>query len=198
MKFIAFSTSVLLALCLPVLNCNAQTEAEVIKTVHDTLKDSPAGGLVKNKDAAILVFYRKSNKLLWLKNKDVDTYELITAKTIAPEETDDNKIGGPTPVGEYLIGQRYQNATHKIDWYRLYPRKEDNSGYYKYKEKTKKNRNEMGLHPGKVSLGCATVFAAKKPYDKEATWAPVRDHVDAGKLRYNKDDFSGYLIVVDK
>ncbi|CAH3018633.1 unnamed protein product, partial [Porites evermanni] len=52
-------------------------------------------------------------------------------------ERNDRRYGGPTPRGEYLIGNRYTNPRYNIDWYNLYPKKEDNSGYYGYTQRTK-------------------------------------------------------------
>ena len=80
-----------------------------------------------------------------------------TCPTQPPKERRDDRFGGPTPRGEYLIGKWKIHKRHGIDWYNLYPKKEDNSGYYPYRQPTRKGRSVMGLHPGKMSLGCVTV-----------------------------------------
>jgi hypothetical protein len=121
----------------------------------------------------------------------------VSVDIVLPRETDDRKQGGPTPVGEYLIGRRIQHPTHKIDWYQLYPRMEDKWGYYGYTERSKTGRFAMGLHPGSVSLGCVTVKSTDTPYDKSEIWRSVQKKLDASMLT-TKGAFTGFLYVVDK
>ena len=118
----------------------------------------------------------------------------VTCPTQPPKEARDDKQGGPTPLGEYLIGNRYKHRRHNIDWYNLYPKKEDNSGYYGYTQPTKKGRFAMGLHPGKVSLGCVTVKAPT--YDNDPCWQKIRKVIDAGNMNYRGSTYSGFLYVV--
>ena len=171
----------------------AQTLDEFNDAVKKHSDKSPAGGPSKNADAAVLVLFRKSHKLCWIADR-----KLVCVEIKPTDETDDTKQGGPTPFGEYLIGMRFKHDDHKIDWYKLYPRIEDNSGYYGYTAKTKTGRFAMGLHPGSVSLGCVTVKSSDTPYDKSDIWKTVRDKLDASKLKYKSDDFTGFLYVEDK
>lgn len=110
-----------------------------------------------------------------------------------PEERRDDHFGGPTPRGEYLIGKRYKHPKHRIDWYRLYPKKENNSGYYRYTQPTRKGRSVMGLHPGLVSLGCVTVRAPT--YNSDACWQRIRSVIDLGNMTYRRSSYSGFLYV---
>jgi hypothetical protein len=167
--------------------------AEFNAVVTKYSANSPAGGPTKNQDAVVFVFLRVSKKLCWVAGGKVDSVEIQPTN-----ETDDTKQGGPTPVGEYLIGKRFTHEKHKIDWYKLYPRIEDNSGFYGYTAKTKAGRSAMGLHPGAVSLGCVTVKSSENPYDKAEAWKLVRMKLDSSKLKYKSDDFSGLLYVDDK
>src|SRR5262245_841082 len=130
----------------------AQSLTEFNAVVAKYSAKSPAGGPKANPTAAVFVFFRKSKKLCW-----VDGGKLMSVEIVPTREPDDKKQGGPTPAGEYLIGKRIKHAKHLIDWYKLYPRIEDNSGYYGYTAKTKTGRFAMGLHPGSVSLGCVTI-----------------------------------------
>ena len=111
----------------------------------------------------------------------------MTCTTQPPTETRDDQFGGPTPRGEYLIGKRYTHPQKEIDWYNLYPKKEDNSGYYDYRQRTQKGRNTMGLHPGTVSLGCVTV--------KQTCWLKIRSVIDSGSMQYRGSGYSGFLYV---
>jgi hypothetical protein len=171
----------------------AQTLVDFNAVVEKLSANSPAGGPNSNPAAAVFVFFRKSKKLCWVADGKVVSVAIVPTK-----ELDDTKAGGPTPVGEYLIGRRFKHDKHKIDWYRLYPRIENNSGYYGYTAKTKTGRFAMGLHPGAVSLGCVTVRSTKVPYDRSDVWNSVRQELDSSNLRYKNDGFSGFLYVVDK
>jgi len=190
------ATLAMFAVCgitLPVPAGKAQTLDEFNAVVDKLSAKSPAGGPKGNPKAAVFVFIRTSKKLCWVADGKV-----VSADIVPPRETNDTKEGGPTPVGEYLIGTRYTHDKHKIDWYKLYLRIEDDSGYYGYTAKTKTGRFAMGLHPGSVSLGCVTVKSADNPYDKSEIWRAVRNKLDSSKLTYKNDDFSGLLYVVDK
>ena len=107
-------------------------------------------------------------------------------------EPSDDKYGGPTPRGEYLIGERYTHSPG-LDWYNLYPEKEDNSGYYGYAQPTQKGRSNMGLHPGIGSLGCVTVKAPL--YNNDRCWKKIRKVIDSGSMRYRGSGYSGFLYV---
>ena len=117
----------------------------------------------------------------------------MTCVTQPPAQTDDTKYGGPTPLGEYLIGKRYTNPSYGIDWYNLYPKKEDNSGYYRYTQPTQTGRYAMGLHPGTISEGCVTVKAPL--YNDDPCWKKIRKVVDSGTMWYRGWDYSGFLYV---
>ena len=117
----------------------------------------------------------------------------MTCPTQPTAETRDDQDGGPTPRGEYLIGKRYTHKKHKIDWYNLYPKKEDNSGYYPHDKPTQTGRSHMGLHPGTVSLGCVTVKAPL--YNDDPCWKKIRKVVDSGTMWYRGWDYSGFLYV---
>ena len=117
----------------------------------------------------------------------------VTCTTQPPSEPRDDKYGGPTPRGEYLIGKRYTHPSHRIDWYNLYPKKEDNSGYYGYTQPTQKGRYAMGLHPGTVSLGCVTVKAPL--YNNDPCWKKIRKVIDSGSMWYRGSGYSGFLYV---
>lgn len=117
----------------------------------------------------------------------------MTCTTQPPSEPRDDRPGGPTPRGEYLIGNRYTHQSHGIDWYRLYPKKEDNSGYYGYLQRTKKGRFAMGLHPGTESLGCVTVYAPS--YDDDSCWQRIRRVIDSGNMYYRGSSYKGFLYV---
>jgi hypothetical protein len=171
----------------------AQTVTEFNAVVAKYSVKSPAGGPKANPTAAVFVFIRKSKKLCW-----VEGGKLMSVEVVPTVQPDDKKPNGPTPPGEYLIGKRIKHAKLLIDWYKLYPRIEDNSGYYGYTAKTKTGRFAMGLHPGSVSLGCVTVKSSTKPYDVSTVWKPVRTKLDSSNLTYKKDTFSGLLYVEDK
>lgn len=171
----------------------AQTLDEFNAVVTKYSVKSPAGGPKNNPKAAVLVFFRKTKKLCWIADGKV-----ISVDIKPTQQTDDTKQNGPTPAGEYLIGKRFTHEEHKIDWYKLYPRIEDNSGYYGYLATTKTGRFAMGLHPGSLSLGCVTVESTEMPYDKSATWKTVRNKLDSSNLVYKRDTFSGLLYVEDK
>ena len=104
----------------------------------------------------------------------------VTCTTQPPRERNDRRYGGPTPRGEYLIGNRYTNPRYNIDWYNLYPKKEDSSGYYGYTQPTRTGRYAMGLHPGRTSLGCVTVRAPT--YNSDACWQRIRRVIDSGNI----------------
>ena len=111
----------------------------------------------------------------------------VTCTTQPPTEvTADNQTDGPTPRGEYLIGLRYTHQTHGIDWYKLYPKKEDSSDYYDYRDKTKKGRSAMGLHPGTISKGCVTVKVL-------TCWQQIRDVIDSGSMYYWRINWTFYF-----
>ena len=117
----------------------------------------------------------------------------VTCTTQPPAERRDDRFGGPTPRGEYLIGKRYTNPTYNIDWYNLYPKKEDNSGYYGYTQRTRTGRYAMGLHPGRTSLGCVTVKAPR--YNSDPCWQRIRRVIDSGNMWYRGSGYSGFLYV---
>lgn len=191
-RFLAVTLCLWCAWVLIPIRVNAQTLDEFNAAVSKYSANSPAGGPSNNSSAAVFVLFRASNQLCWVVDGKVVSVAIQPTK-----EKDDTKQGGPTPVGEYLIGQRFKHSEHSIDWYRLYPRIEDNSGYYGYTAKTKAGRFAMGLHPGSVSLGCVTVKSPTKPYDDADTWKSVREKLEASKLTYKDDSFSGLLYVVD-
>jgi len=116
-----------------------------------------------------------------------------TCPTQPPKERRDDRFGGPTPRGEYLIGKWKIHKRHGIDWYKLYPKKEDNSGYYPYRQPTRKGRSVMGLHPGKTSLGCVTVRAPT--YNRDACWQRIRRVIDCGNMTYRRSSYTGFLYV---
>lgn len=116
-----------------------------------------------------------------------------TCPTQPPNERRDDRFGGPTPLGEYLIGKRYPHGIRRIDWYNLYPKKEDNSGYYGYRQPTRKGRYALGLHPGMISLGCVTVRAPT--YNSDTCWQRIRRVIDSGNMNYRGSSFSGFLYV---
>ena len=158
------------------------------------LPNSPSGGPSGNSGAIVLISMRTSKKLKWKDGNTITTVDLI-----APTETDDTATGGPTPYGEFLIGQRYNHATHDIDWYKLYPRMQNNSGYFGYTAATETGRSAMGLHAGSISEGCVTVDAdGASPYDTNTDWIALRNYVDSGSMTYNGTGFSGFLYVIDK
>jgi hypothetical protein len=155
--------------------------------------NNPSGGPSGNPNAIVVISMRASKKLKWKSNGVVTMVDLI-----APAITNDAQTNGPTPINEYLIGQRYTHATHNIDWYKLYPRKEDNSGYYPYDSPTQTGRKQMGLHPGSTSLGCVTVDRAQaQPYDSNPQWIALRTYVDSGSMTYNGTGFCGFLYVIN-
>ncbi|XP_068698314.1 uncharacterized protein [Montipora foliosa] len=149
---------------------------------------SPAGGPRRNRNAVVCTSYRNRNTLTCRKGRDS-----ATCRTQAPRETRDDRFGGPTPRGEYLIGKRYTNPQYRIDWYNLYPKKEDNSGYYGYTQRTRKGRYAMGLHPGTTSLGCVTVRAPT--YNSDPCWQRIRRVIDNGNMNYRRSSYSGFLYV---
>ena len=51
----------------------------------------------------------------------------------------------------------------------------------------------MGLHPGKVSLGCVTVLAPN--YNRDVCWQKMRNVIDKGNMSYRRSNYSGYLFV---
>ena len=118
---------------------------------------------------------------------------LVTCVTQLPTETRDDQYGGPTPRGEFLIGKRYTHRSYSIDWYNLYPKKEDSSGYYRYTQRTQTGRYAMGLHPGTVSEGCVTVKAPL--YNEDPCWKKIRDVIDSGTMQYRGSGYSGFLYV---
>jgi hypothetical protein len=159
------------------------------------IANSPSGGPTGNPNAIVLISMRTSRKLKW---KTADG-TVRTVDLIMPSITDDTATGGPTPYGEYLIGQRYTHATHNIDWYKLYPRMKNNQGYFGYTAATETGRSAMGLHPGTVSLGCATVdIGSSRPYDTNSNWIALRTYVNGGAFTYRGSGYSGFLYVVDK
>lgn len=193
-KIRIYSNWLLVLICLTIVSpAIGQSKNEFGDAIALLSKESPAGGPIGNKTAAIVVFFRVSKTLCWLENRQIVKVEVTPTR-----ETDDTKESGPTPLGEFLIGERYTHSTHKIDWYKLYPRLEDNKGYYGYTAKTKSGRSAMGLHPGAVSEGCVTVTSNSRPYDASLGWQRLKKHLDEGKLEYKNDTFVGFLYVIDK
>ncbi|XP_074633548.1 uncharacterized protein LOC141892246 [Acropora palmata] len=144
---------------------------------------SPAGGPSRNPNAVVCTSYRSSNQVTCKKGGSS-----VTCTTQPPTVTRDDQDKGPTPRGEYLIGRRYIHWRYNIEWYNLFPKKEDNSGYYSYTQSTKTGRSHMGLHPGSVSEGCVTV--------KESTcWGNIRSVIDSGTMQYRGSSYSGFLYV---
>jgi len=119
----------------------------------------------------------------------------VTCTTQPTKERRDDKPGGPTPRGEYLIGKRRTHRTYGIDWYNLYPKKEDNSGYYSYTQRTRTGRYAMGLHPGTISEGCVTVKASTYYYNYDPCWQRIRKVIDSGNMQYRRSSYSGFLYV---
>ena len=117
-----------------------------------------------------------------------------TCTTQPTAERRDDRFGGATPLGEYLIGKRYAHQPHNVDWYKLYPKKEDNCGYYRYDQPNKKGRSAMALHPGRDSLGCVTVKAPN--YNNDPCWQKIRAIIDGGNMLYRRSGYSGFLYVV--
>ena len=113
-----------------------------------------------------------------------------TCTTQPTKEARDDLPEGPTPRGEYLIGKHRLNKG--IDWYNLYPKKEDNSGYYGYWDYTANRRNTMGLHPGQTSLGCVTVYASSY---NDRCWKKIRKVVNSGDMEYRGYHYSGFMYV---
>ena len=117
----------------------------------------------------------------------------VTCTTQPPIQPRDDRFGGPTPRGEYLIGNRYTHSRLRIDWYNLYPKKEDSSGYYGYTQRTRTGRFAMGLHPGQRSLGCVTVYAPNE--NSDPCWQKIRKVIDSGNMYYRGSSYSGFLYV---
>lgn len=157
--------------------------------------NSPSGGPTGHPGAVVLIAYRAAGIVRW--KQGGDTHD---AATIQPVETDDTKEGGPTPLGEYLIGERYVHEQLNRDWYRLYPRKEDSSGYYPYTARTQTDRDRMGLHPGSISEGCTTIAVPGATSGAEASshpnWLKVRDYLETGSMTYRGSSYKGFLYVV--
>jgi RHS repeat-associated protein len=149
--------------------------------------NSPSGGAKGNPKAVVCIFSRKKLEVCCKRGEDKQC-----CPAVAAAETDEKKEYGPTPVGEYLVGTQYQHPRNNVDWYNLYPRKEDNSGYYPYREKNKLGRNTMGLHPGTVSEGCVTVQKGDDCWDK------LKKVINGGSMKYKNSDYKGFLYVVDK
>jgi len=177
-------------------NLLGQSKQDFADAVALLSKDSPSGGPTANTSAAVVVFFRDSKTLCWLEQG-----QLVKVPVTPTSQTDDTKENGPTPVGEFLIGNRYIHDKQNIDWYKLYPRFEDNKGYYGYATKTQTGRFAMGLHPGAASLGCVTVTSTNKPYhtsDTSVEWQKIKKYLDGCKMTYNNDTFTGLLYVVKK
>lgn len=69
--------------------------------------------------------------------------------------------------------------------------------YHVYVAKTKQGRNHMGIHPGRLSLGCVTV-KAEMPYNDDPCWKKLDKPVDSGELKYKNQEFDGFLYVFDQ
>lgn len=182
----------------PLLLCliqvgHCQTLESFRAAVSKLQADSPAGGPSKNSDAAVFVLFRKSEKLGW-----IDSERLVTVDVVTPNEKDDKREFGITPVGEFLVGLPFKHPKHECDWCKLYPRIEDNSGYYGYGAQTKMGRFAMGLHPGRISQGCVTVKSELFPYDSNVNWKKVREILNSRRMKYKSDDFCGFLFVIDE
>lgn len=144
---------------------------------------SLADGPSRNPNAVVCISYRSSNQVTCKKGG-----RSVTCTTQPPTVTRDDQNKGPTPRGEYLIGRRYIHWPYNIEWYNLFPKKEDNSGYYSHTQSTKTGRSHMGLHPGSVSEGRVTV--------KESTcWGNIRRVIDSGTIQYRGSSYSGFLYV---
>lgn len=123
-----------------------------------------------------------------------------TCDAVATHETSETEAYGPTPMGEYLIGQKRDN--NGKDWFNIYPKKEDNSGYYGYWDRTENGRRTMGLHPGRVSEGCVTVDTSDKCstgdnycYNTHRCWRGIKSLVNRGSMTYKGSTYSGILYV---
>lgn len=164
--------------------------------VGQLAQNSPSGGPKKHPQAAVLIYCRKSRRLCWL----TPTGNVSSVPVVAPLKARESEQYGPTPLGEYLIGPITRHQDHNIDWCRLFPRKEDNTGYYNYHEKTQKGRSEIALHPGRTSLGCVTVYSETREYNASANWKKVRQVLNRvpRRYQYKKFTFIGYLFVVDR
>lgn len=120
---------------------------------------------------------------------------------MATSQTNDTVANGPTPIGEYLIG-RLRNKDG-VDWFNLYPKKEENSGYYRYNQKTRTGRSAMGLHPGRVSEGCVTIDASDECttpsyscYNTHSCWKKIKSLLNKGSMTYKGEEYSGILYVM--
>ncbi|XP_048588617.1 uncharacterized protein LOC116618446 isoform X1 [Nematostella vectensis] len=159
---------------------------------------SPSGGPSNNPNAVVCKFERSSLSLKCEKGSSSHTCKVVkaTGKTEADQK-------GPTPYGEYLIGNYHTSTTYSgLDWYKLYPKKEDNSGYYGYWSANNLGRSTMGLHPGRVSWGCVTVDASNcnsggyDCYNRDSCWTQIKSIVSSGSMTYRKSTYSGILYVV--
>ncbi|XP_031550165.1 uncharacterized protein LOC116287621 [Actinia tenebrosa] len=159
---------------------------------------SPSGGPSQNTGAVVCYFRRTSLTLECIKGSSRHTCTIVRASASSEYEQ-----RGPTPYGEYLIGKHRSSTTYPgLDWYRLYPKKEDNSGYYGYYSPNKKGRSTMGLHPGKVSWGCVTVATIScssgsySCYNSNSCWRQIKRIVNSGNMYYRGSSYSGILYVV--
>ncbi|XP_072042102.1 uncharacterized protein [Amphiura filiformis] len=150
--------------------------------------DSPAGGPSSNPNAAVCYFYRDSNCLVC--SKGADSQKCCTK----PGTGNDDEIGGPTPKKEYLIGQFRRNwvSWRLVDWHNLYPKKNDNSGYWPYNVPNEDGRSLIGLHPGSVTQGCVTVT-------DDTCWDAINEIVSNGYMTYTgtiTSNYDGFLYVI--
>ncbi|XP_032227125.1 uncharacterized protein LOC116610374 isoform X2 [Nematostella vectensis] len=153
---------------------------------------SPSGGPKVNSGAAVCYFYRSTLRVKCIKGSSERTCTAVQAGG-----------NGPTPYGEYLIGTQSTSTNYAgLDWYNLYPKKEDNSGYYPYHQPNHQGRSHMGLHPGRVSLGCVTVKAGGcssgdvSCYNRDSCWRQIKSIVNSGHMYYRGSSYSGILYVV--
>uniref|UniRef100_A0A6P8JH65 Uncharacterized protein LOC116309115 n=1 Tax=Actinia tenebrosa TaxID=6105 RepID=A0A6P8JH65_ACTTE len=160
---------------------------------------SPSGGPSQNKGAAVCYFYRSSLQVKCIKDNSVHTCDVARA----PDRYESDPKG-PTPYGEYLIGKhRYDTNYPGLDWFNLYPKKEDNTGYYGYFSANNQGRSQMGLHPGRVSWGCVTVSTPHcsggdiiNCYNSDSCWTSIKNIVNSGHMNYKGYSYSGILYVV--
>lgn len=107
---------------------------------------------------------------MWAESVSFD----FVCSTATPFNSAEDDSNGPLPKGVYFVGDA--RTYHPVDWFELFPQRDDLSGVWDYNTNSDENycRGGFGFHEGSRSAGCITV---KGPLDATGCFEQVKNFV---------------------